>query len=78
MSTVRSLNLVQSSTGMTATSSHSQVVFPTQRFDCFPLSVIGSLYTSVTEPSAFRSSEHLNAHFCVSRLSFCSSAPPEP
>lgn len=40
MSTVRSLNLVQSSTGMTATSSHSHVVAPTHRFDCLPLSSV--------------------------------------
>mmetsp|Transcript_30880 Transcript_30880/g.80616 ORF Transcript_30880/g.80616 Transcript_30880/m.80616 type:complete len:248 (+) Transcript_30880:753-1496(+) len=47
-------------------------------FDCLPLSVMGSLKTSVLEPSFFVISEHLNAHFCVSRCIFCSKAPPEP
>mmetsp|Transcript_75137 Transcript_75137/g.125270 ORF Transcript_75137/g.125270 Transcript_75137/m.125270 type:complete len:200 (+) Transcript_75137:420-1019(+) len=45
--------------------------------DCFPLSVIGSLKTSRGLPST-TASQHLKAHFCVSRFIFCSSAPPEP
>mmetsp|Transcript_7893 Transcript_7893/g.20222 ORF Transcript_7893/g.20222 Transcript_7893/m.20222 type:complete len:260 (-) Transcript_7893:916-1695(-) len=45
--------------------------------DCLPLSVIGSLKTGTASPLMV-ASQHLKAHFCVSRLSFCSSAPPEP
>mmetsp|Transcript_80016 Transcript_80016/g.244637 ORF Transcript_80016/g.244637 Transcript_80016/m.244637 type:complete len:202 (+) Transcript_80016:578-1183(+) len=45
--------------------------------DFLPGSVIGSLTTSRAWPptSAY---EHLNAHFCVSRWSFCNNAPPLP
>mmetsp|Transcript_13387 Transcript_13387/g.53705 ORF Transcript_13387/g.53705 Transcript_13387/m.53705 type:complete len:210 (+) Transcript_13387:813-1442(+) len=45
--------------------------------EILPLSVMGSLKTSRSTPST-TTAEHLKAHFCVSRLSFCSSPPPEP
>mmetsp|Transcript_89202 Transcript_89202/g.257164 ORF Transcript_89202/g.257164 Transcript_89202/m.257164 type:complete len:252 (-) Transcript_89202:472-1227(-) len=46
-------------------------------FDFLPGSVIGSLTTLTPAPST-KACEHLKAHFCVSRCSFCSKAPPLP
>mmetsp|Transcript_102421 Transcript_102421/g.330452 ORF Transcript_102421/g.330452 Transcript_102421/m.330452 type:complete len:229 (-) Transcript_102421:2621-3307(-) len=45
--------------------------------DFLPGSVIGSLTTSTFSP-LIMAYEHLKAHFCVSRCSFCSRAPPLP
>mmetsp|Transcript_104622 Transcript_104622/g.300780 ORF Transcript_104622/g.300780 Transcript_104622/m.300780 type:complete len:217 (-) Transcript_104622:582-1232(-) len=56
-------------------SSHSKVKRPF--LDFLPGSVIGSFTTSTPTPFT-HTYEHLNAHFCVSRCSFCSSAPPLP
>eukprot|EP00035_Acanthoeca_spectabilis_P020636 m.433880 g.433880 ORF g.433880 m.433880 type:complete len:421 (+) comp17636_c0_seq1:80-1342(+) len=58
---------------------HSRVSRP--RFDFLPLSVIGFFETSretVLPSTSTSTHEHLYAHLSVSRLSFCSSPPPEP
>mmetsp|Transcript_27949 Transcript_27949/g.82164 ORF Transcript_27949/g.82164 Transcript_27949/m.82164 type:complete len:204 (+) Transcript_27949:2614-3225(+) len=45
--------------------------------ESLPESVMGSLYTWRFSPLTVIS-QHLKAHFCVSRFTFCRSAPPDP